>query len=598
MNIVRTIVRPIGSLWFAAVLLLVLLVAMACATVFESGHGTERALREFYQSWWFESLLGLLAGNLLAAMIVRYPFSRKQIGFVLAHAAILFVLGGALITRHWGLDGRVAIAEGETIGRFNVSDSTLTLLKESDLTRETVALDPFVFNGFDTVEGPNAPAFSKGGIRVEVKRYVPDSTARSIVVNEGKGRRLAVELSLSNDPKHQHRVWVFAGETAKLHNMEVAFREVGQAELARLLSDAPTSQTGSKGKVRIERGGVTQTVALEKCMNKLVPIGETGRKFRVLRYLPHAVVASSGKGLTNVSDRPVNPAIQFELIEPDGTSSKAYAFARFPDYKSMHGGQHGGEQLKLTFVTEAGKDLPQAAIEVLAGPGKQLWVRFATGKGSVKKKLTVGEPVASPRKEYTFTAHRMFDRASREMSVQSVEPVRQERTAAVLVNVTTEGNSSDMWVQRDLSRSVTIDGEAYELHFGDRQVPLGFEVKLDDFEVGYYPGGRRPRSFESRVTVIDPETGRRQARVISMNHPTTYGGYTFYQSSYREGRGPAVSILSVSRDPGQIVVFIGYIAMMAGMVVTLVTRLVDERRAARVQASQSSGKAPKPTTKE
>ena len=53
------ILRFVGSLWFAAVLLVLLLVGMACATVFESTHGAEQALSAFYRSWWFGGALAL-----------------------------------------------------------------------------------------------------------------------------------------------------------------------------------------------------------------------------------------------------------------------------------------------------------------------------------------------------------------------------------------------------------------------------------------------------------------------------------------------------------------------------------------------------------
>ena len=65
--------RVVGSLWFAALLLVLLSVAMACATVFESTHGTERALHIFYRSAWFEGLLALVGLNVLAAVVVRLP---------------------------------------------------------------------------------------------------------------------------------------------------------------------------------------------------------------------------------------------------------------------------------------------------------------------------------------------------------------------------------------------------------------------------------------------------------------------------------------------------------------------------------------------
>ena len=55
------LLATVGSLWFGAVLLVLLSAAMACATVFESQQSTEQALTTFYRAWWFRALLGLLA---------------------------------------------------------------------------------------------------------------------------------------------------------------------------------------------------------------------------------------------------------------------------------------------------------------------------------------------------------------------------------------------------------------------------------------------------------------------------------------------------------------------------------------------------------
>ena len=48
---------------------------------------------------------------------------------------------------------------------------------------------------------------------------------------------------------------------------------------------------------------------------------------------------------------------------------------------------------------------------------------------------------------------------------------------------------------------------------------------------------------------------------------------------YHQEEDQTISILSVSRDPGQPIVFLGYIAMMCGMLVVLGTRVADYRRA-------------------
>jgi ABC-type transport system involved in cytochrome c biogenesis permease subunit len=108
-------------------------------------------------------------------------------------------------------------------------------------------------------------------------------------------------------------------------------------------------------------------------------------------------------------------------------------------------------------------------------------------------------------------------------------------------------------------------------------VTTAFAVRLDAFEIDYYEGTRRPAQFRSRVTVKDAR-GETPA-VIEMNRELAYGGYKFFQSSYRETPGRDQTILSVSKDPGEPVVFLGYYTLVAGMVVVLVTRIRERRRA-------------------
>ncbi|HSA94549.1 MAG TPA: cytochrome c biogenesis protein ResB [Acidobacteriota bacterium] len=57
-----------------------------------------------------------------------------------------------------------------------------------------------------------------------------------------------------------------------------------------------------------------------------------------------------------------------------------------------------------------------------------------------------------------------------------------------------------------------------------------FQVRLDKFETEYYPGGE-VRDWKSTVTVL--EKGEAVlTRVVEVNHPLTYEGYSFYQTSY------------------------------------------------------------------
>jgi ABC-type transport system involved in cytochrome c biogenesis permease subunit len=124
-----------------------------------------------------------------------------------------------------------------------------------------------------------------------------------------------------------------------------------------------------------------------------------------------------------------------------------------------------------------------------------------------------------------------------------------------------------LWEGQQTSSVYTADG-------GGATFEIPFQVRLDAFEMDLYPGTRRPAMFRSRVTVIDPATGEQPA-VIEMNKPLHRGGYSFFQSSYQIDRGREMSILSVSKDPGQAIAFLGYTLLVLGMIVVFVTRLIQ-----------------------
>ncbi|MFP3938835.1 MAG: cytochrome c biogenesis protein ResB, partial [Thermoanaerobaculia bacterium] len=94
---------------------------------------------------------------------------------------------------------------------------------------------------------------------------------------------------------------------------------------------------------------------------------------------------------------------------------------------------------------------------------------------------------------------------------------------------------------------------------------LPFSVRLDDFEIDYYQGTQRPAMYRSRVTVLDPEAGGSFPAVIEMNRELTYRGFDFYQSSFQQADGREMSILTVSKDPGRALVFLGYALLVGGM---------------------------------
>jgi len=57
-----------------------------------------------------------------------------------------------------------------------------------------------------------------------------------------------------------------------------------------------------------------------------------------------------------------------------------------------------------------------------------------------------------------------------------------------------------------------------------------FKLQLDKFETEYHPNGS-VKDWKSTLTVIEDDTPR-LTKTIEVNHPLTYKGYVFYQSSY------------------------------------------------------------------
>lgn len=65
----------------------------------------------------------------------------------------------------------------------------------------------------------------------------------------------------------------------------------------------------------------------------------------------------------------------------------------------------------------------------------------------------------------------------------------------------------------------------------EKEIPLGFEIRCDDFDVTFYDNTDTPKAFRSVLTII--ENGKEvMKKTIAVNEPLRYKGITFYQSSY------------------------------------------------------------------
>jgi len=97
------------------------------------------------------------------------------------------------------------------------------------------------------------------------------------------------------------------------------------------------------------------------------------------------------------------------------------------------------------------------------------------------------------------------------------------------------------------------------------EITLPFSVHLSDFELERYYGSRSPSAYNSDVKIIDGNIT--QDAHIYMNHTLTYKGYKFFQTFYDpDEKG---TILSVTKDPGVEVTYVGYALLLLGLLLNL-----------------------------
>ena len=151
--------------------------------------------------------------------------------------------------------------------------------------------------------------------------------------------------------------------------------------------------------------------------------------------------------------------------------------------------------------------------------------------------------------------------------------------AACRAEMTVDGQTKEMWLSRSESldppppQTVRFRDSVYQVVYDVDRKPLGFELKLDDFDTGFEPGTEQATHFESKVRLTDKSAGiKDQPHTIWMNHPLDHRGYTFYQSNYirvrdphtRQFTGQFQSVFQVATNPGRPIIYGGCFLVVLG----------------------------------
>ncbi len=284
--------KLLGSLKFAVFTISSLSVLIAIGTFVEAEYNSEVAMKWVYKTPWMFTVMGLLAVNLTAVMVDRWPWKRKHISFVMAHIGILVLLWGSVLTMKYGLDGTMAFDIGRGNRYVRLPETEVTVWSSFDGDRYSKVFEKevdFFLHRPTSVEPVRLPILDG---EIKISDYQPFALPSKVVEaakDPRAGAALRFQIQNSRVNVNEWMVQKRQGEMAH-HNFGPAQFHLGPAPKA--------SQGANELYVEPLAKGLRYTVLYKDAkrapLSGLIQEGQVIRtgwmdlEFRVLRYLPQA----------------------------------------------------------------------------------------------------------------------------------------------------------------------------------------------------------------------------------------------------------------------------------------------------------------------
>ncbi|HEY3449742.1 MAG TPA: cytochrome c biogenesis protein ResB [Myxococcales bacterium] len=484
-------------------------------------------LDDLFHSFWFGGVIALMNTGLIASAVRRWPVTRRNVGFFLVHLGIIVTLLGAGVSAVFSVKGRIDLRVGESASTVNVTKSGLPSPAEvplnasvqlldfdvdhyADMPRLRLFLPAKKGSGYDlkaSFEGEVGVTHRlPGGNAFRVKAFYPDLVLGERLSETG-GDKPALKLTVDGAP-----TWLMAatGERQRADTKDGKVAVLFGWQRPALKIDAPL-----------------HTVKSEKGEPVPVRLGETvtvdGMKVKALRYFPQFTYDISTKTAVNVSDRPINPALEVDI---DGKATK-WLFANMPGF-----GHGDGPSLVYAFSPEGGSSA--ATVLAVAGIDKTVLVHKPDGTEQTVP-LTDGLELEGVK----FGALLEKAAISREPTTASQEM----KNPGLLVEVTNEGLSREVMMMAGQKDPVQV-GNGF----------LTFETRVDDV-----------KAFRSSVALrLGAGGGEPQKAVVAVNDPVALGDWKLYQVNY-DPKDPTYSGFEAVKDPGVNWVFVGFALLFSGV---------------------------------
>ncbi len=539
----RRVVLWLGSIQLAVPILVLVAIGMGVGTYLESTQNSRVAKEYVYASWWFLAVMGLMCVSLIFAVVTRYPWKKKHIGFIMVHASLVALVAAGFWSMFSRVEGHLALQEG------NASD----VIETPDMQLELVEHAGGGFNSLDSTPAPSGPAsITLGGVRVQVLEYWENSREEDTIADDSPVPLRAIDIAPIAGPQS---AWVGQEDQAGPAPMLMGLKVLVLPEGATWQPPPPLPPVPA-GQFVFAIG--TDRFPLKEVGEEIFP----GWKVIELKRFERALVGESiTEGPTGA---PANLAVVVKISDGKGTTEQHTAFEKFPDMimgKPLEGSGNSASRLLAAGLQGEPETL------VIFGTVAATKIGYIGLDGKSK--------VLEPEQKYPMT----LNLGSREVTIlQQLArahqtsrivrmPVAKDNRAALLVRIG-DGTELQTLAWKAMASVQMPDKRMAMLHYGPRRVQLPFSVRLAKFHKVDYPGTDMAMSYQSDVGVTIPGQSETLFDVY-MNHPFTHGPWKVYQSGFQ---GETMSIFSVMHDPGLVLTYIASTFLCIGVVITFYSR--------------------------
>jgi ResB-like family len=605
-----------SSLKLAICLILSLAFYLGAATCYEARYGTRAVQEVIYGSKPFILLMAMLSINVMAAVISRYPWKRKQTGFIITHCGIETLLLGCLISFRYSIDGRVSLSPGQQTEAINLNDEdvSVTAPDAGGIQRRHVmpvhlwadagypGLAHFVAGSAHVVDLPQEAIWPAGhsvdwpmgeGIKLSVLDWLPAAVPETLVQSTPDGYPAAIVHlggSLPNGMPMDQAIPLTAdpqGDGLVPFNGMLEFdlwKARSDAELQEFLHPPDPATLPERGRLAIFLNGQRYTLdVIAALQGKDQPLGDGTYKAAVTDYTerPAPPQLPENHGQAAISTPPIDPQVALRLTGPKGVRTFLVG-AWHPEFVARIDGtdasQHGMPapddpiiyywHPEAYFTARGGTMGRLQLIQSLQGDlyAHLFGLKEMNPLPFAPFEVQVGKEFAQRWANISIT---VADHSASGAVVNDFRPAHvvasqmDDHTRAMKVALTVDGNTQETWLEREAGPvELNTSRGPVELEYGFRQYELGFSVGLNHAEQTNDPGSDQAAAYTSDVSVngsaVDGD------HIITMNKPLGVQGLTFYQAGFSQDGG-VFSTLSVRYDPGWVIKYLGCALIVGGI---------------------------------